>query len=221
MHLSGGEIPPRTQRRIDFLVDKKLVVPAQQVHAKVFNQFFQDAYLFSSGFFILEIPDQANTDPMIIVFPPPDMAAVKLLRPAGSDFDLAVLRVAAVAYDKVVGQAVFHSMIAIYTIIGFRIPMSVRAMMKDDVLPFRSIEFYLVRSLSYKIKFLGKGPEQQFLPDINPVGLQPIRLFQIIDGYTESFSDACERIAFPDGTCFAICDKCGSGCEKSGYQETQ
>ena len=107
----------------------------QAVAAKVVNELKKRGELNFAGHAFLEITDQANADAAIVHLLGADVAAVDLAGPAWAHLNLAVTGVAAVADDKVVGEAVFHAAAAVGGAVGLGVARLDAAVVNDEMGP--------------------------------------------------------------------------------------
>ena len=83
-----------------------------------------------------EVADEADADSDFVERLAGEVPTLFLLKPAGTDFDLAVARIGAVTDDEVVGHAIFHAAgVTMKIVEDFGIAAAGTAVVDDDVFP--------------------------------------------------------------------------------------
>lgn len=213
MHGAEREVFPGTDGlfALDFAVAGEADLAAQDRSLEPIDEEGKGLQLLAGGSFDLEIPDEADADRdeiELVVF---DVAALELLRPAGTDFDLAVAGVDAVADDEVVGESVLHAAFAVGASVGFGVAFFNGAVVSDDGLPIRALHVDAGGLGTHGAEGVevrgGLRGNDEFLTDLDEVRAQVVTAFQGRDGRAVALGEAAEGVAAFDGV------NSGTGCQ--------
>ena len=138
MHLGGGKVFSGAEgvAAVDLAVNREFAAAMQEIELEELDQFGESRELFGGGATLFEIADETDADGDVVDPATAHVAALELLEPAISDFNLAVAGVAAVSNDKVISQAVGHPHVtAVEPVVDLRVALIHPAVMADDIFP--------------------------------------------------------------------------------------
>ena len=159
--------------------------------------------LLAGGALNLEIPDEADADRNEIELVVFDVPALELFGPAGTDLDLTIAGVDAVADDEVVGEPVLHPAFAMGAPVGFGVAFFNGAVVRDDGLPIGTpyVDARGLGAHSAEGVEVGGGlrGDDEFLSDLNEVTAQVVTAFKGRDSRTIALGKTAEGVAAFDG----------------------
>lgn len=199
MHLLGGEVAAWADGviAIDFTVDHELVVACEDGLAEEGDQADKGCELGGSGTGFLEITDKANTDAVLIVGGGADMAALKLVFPAVADFNFAIAGIAAVADDKVVGQAVDHAAASVVAVVNDGVAKRRSAMVANNVLPAAGLNGDTVHNEPELVVGKRLLRDAQALANADEVALEAIGCLNFAHGCAIAYGERAQGITAP------------------------
>ena len=196
---------------LDFAVTGEANFAAQNRALQPIHEEGKGLQLLAGGALDLEIPDEADADRNeveLVVF---DVPALELLGPAGTDLDLTIAGVDAVANDEVVGEPVLHSAFAVGASIGFGVAFFNGAVVSDDGLPIGTLNVDACGLGAHGAEGVEVGGglrwNDEFLPDLDEVSAQVVAAFKGGDGRTVALGESAEGVAAFDGV------NTGTGCQ--------
>ena len=196
---------------LDFAVTGEADLAAENRALQPIDQKGKGLQLLAGGALDLEIPDEADADRNeveLVVF---DVPALKLLGPAGTDLDLTIAGVDAVANNEVVGEPVLHAAFAVGASVGFGVAFFDGAVVRDDGLPIGTLNVDACGLGAHGAEGVEVGGglrgDDEFLPDLNEVSEQVVAAFKGGDGRTVALGESAEGVAAFDGV------NAGTGCQ--------
>ena len=133
-----GEVAPGTKGLFAFhlAVEKQPRIAAQQIVLEMAEQFDECCRLALRRPLLLEIPNQTDTDGVLVVGTAGNVTSPELFRPARTRFNLAVAGIRSVADHKMIRQPVLHVPLA--AMVGIELRRVARrrgAVMNNEVFP--------------------------------------------------------------------------------------
>ena len=159
----------------------------------------------------LEVSDEADANGDEVELMVLNVPALELTRPAGTDFNLAVAGVDAVADDEMIGEAVLHAAFAVGATIGFRVAFFNGAVVRDDGFPVGAFDLdacgFGADGVEGVVVGGGLSWDDELLVDLDEVAAKVVVSFEGGDRCAVSLGDAAEGVAAFNGV------DAGTGCE--------
>lgn len=214
MQGSEGEVFPGADRLLafDFAVSGEANFASQDGALEPVDQKGEGLELLAGRAFDLEVTDEADADGdevELVVF---DVPALELTGPAGTNLNLAVAGVDAVADDEMVCEAVLHAAFAVGATVGFGVTFFNGAVVGNDGFPVGAFDAdasgFGTDGVEGVVVGGGLSRDDELLADLDEVAAKVVASFEGGDRCAVSLGDAAEGVAAFNGVDAGTCGEC-------------